>query len=177
MPHRVPSALTYLVVLAVLALAGCGSGTRPAASVPRPAAPAPPPDPHARLSLPAAEQLIRSHGYSALVWQKAKLGIHQPLKAIVALRDEAADVPGQRAFFFYGNRFVGADTPDVSAEVQVVGNSGDRITLAYVLYKPHDILPIPRGGTARVTFRWDGRGVVPETPVPSSVWGAALSRR
>lgn len=166
--------MSALAACALLALAGCGGGTHAPATAARPA---PPPDPHAALSLEAAEQVLRAHNFGGLSFSGRPFRPHQPLKVLVGGRPEAADVPGQQAFFFFGDRFVGTDTPDVSAEIAIVHQTSDRITLSYVLYKPNDGMSVPNGGRTQVTYRWDGTRVVPEGPIPTSVWGAPLSRR
>jgi LppP/LprE lipoprotein len=180
MPRRLACALSLFAAFALPALAGCGGASHaPAttATVARTTTPAPPPDPHAPLTLEAAEQILRSHGFGGVVRSEHPFRPREPFKVVVGIRPEAADVPGYKAFFFYGNRFVGTDTPDVSAEVFVVRQRGDEITLAYPLYRPPDALPVPTAGRGRVTFRWNGTRVVPLDPIPSSVWGAAISRR
>jgi LppP/LprE lipoprotein len=160
--------------LLALALTGCGGAVHRSATTR--IAKAPPPNPRAPLSQEAAEQMLRPLGYSG-IWGRGSFPPRQPLKVIVGIREEAADVPGQHAFFFVGDRFVGTDTPDMSAEIFVVARGPDWVTLSYVLYKPDDGMSTPHGGRARVTYRWDGRRIVAEDPIPSAVWGAALSRR
>jgi LppP/LprE lipoprotein len=177
MPHRVASALTCVAAIALPVLAGCGGGAHaPATTAAAVRAPTPP-DPHAPLTLQAAEQVLRIHGYSGVVRTEQTFRPRRPFKVLVGIREMAADVPGFKAFFFVGDRFVGTDTPDVSAEIWIVRQHGDAITLRYVLYRPPDGMSTPYGGYAQVTYRWDGRRVVPLGRIPSSVWGAALSRR
>jgi len=177
MPPRIARALTWPVVLALLALAGCGGGSHaPATSASAARAPAAL-NPHAPLTQEAAEQVLRAHSYSGIVRGEHVYRPGQPFKVVVGIREMAADVPGQKAFFFVGDRFVGTDTPDVSGEVAIVRQRDDEITLRYVLYRPADGMSLPLGGHAQVTYRWNGTRVVPEGRIPSSVWGAALSRR
>jgi hypothetical protein len=176
MPHRVARVLTCVAALALPAVAGCGSGSHAPATSAR-AAKAPPLNPHAPLTQEAAEQVLRAHSYSGVTRQEHPFRPDDPLKVVVGIREMAADVPGQKAFFFVGDHFVGTDTPDVSAEIWIVREGSDEVTLRYVLYKPPDGMSTPHGGHAQVTYRWDGTRIVAQGPIPSSVWGAALSRR
>jgi LppP/LprE lipoprotein len=168
------SLVPLVVAFALPALTGCGGGEHATAT--RHAAP--PPNPNAPLPLEEAEQFLRARGFSGIAESTAHYRPRQPLKAIVAIREGAADVPGYQTFFFVGDRFVGTDTPDMSAAIQTVDQKPDRVTFAYTLYRPSDPgMSIPTGGTARVTYRWDGRRIVALDPIPSAVWGAPLSRR
>jgi hypothetical protein len=180
--------------LALLALAGCGGGdepTRAAATTatvtrtvtaPTPttttgttsATPAPPANQDAPLSLHAAEQTLGARAYAPRGerdWRpdqrlKVLLGVGRPTNARAEL-----------AFLFVGDRFIGTDTSAPSARIEVVTQDDDSVTLRYALYRPSDAIDAPSGGSAEVTYRWDGARLVPQGPIPSADPGAPLSRR
>jgi LppP/LprE lipoprotein len=200
--RRSPFAPPPAAFLALLALAGCGGGTRatgdvtPATvtqTVTAPATtstgsgtsagsgaatgttPAPPPNPNAPLSLHAAEQTLDARGFATLTERDFRPG--QRLKVLVGVRRGSADARTQQAFFFVGDRFIGTDTADTSAGISVVDQGDDHVTLDYALYKPSDALCCPSAGSAQVTYRWDGTRLLPQGAIPPSASGAAASRR
>ncbi|HEX5147332.1 MAG TPA: LppP/LprE family lipoprotein [Conexibacter sp.] len=195
-----PSRRRILSVLAPAALvlpvlAGCGGGdahdsavtvvTRTVTdSVTTPAATAttgstttatqPPPDPNAPLSLQTAEQTLSARGYAPLGerdWRP-----DQPLKVLLGV-SRSASPRAELAFFFVGDRFIGTDTKDPSAQLQVAAQGGDAVTIAYGLYRPSDSIDDPTAGTAQVTYRWNGGSLVPQGAIPSAAPDASPSRR
>ena len=81
------------------------------------------------------------------------------------------------AFLFVGDTFIGTDTKDPSATIEVAAQDGDSVTLGYALYRPSDAIDSPTGGTADVTYAWTGARLVPQDPIPSADPDAPLSRR
>ena len=89
----------------------------------------------------------------------------------------ASGTRAEQAFFFVGDTFIGTDTKDPSASIEVAAQDGNSVTLSYGLYRPADQIDVPTGGTAEVTYRWDGSRLTPEDPIPSASTAAPLSRR
>jgi hypothetical protein len=191
--RRILSALAP-AALVLLALAGCGGGDEPTSAsvstltvtrtVTAPATtpttstasttPSAPPDPDAPLSLQAAEQVLDAHGYAPLGerdWRP-----DQQLKVLLGV-SRSADPRAEQAFFFVGDTFIGTDTKDPSASIEVAAQSDDSVTLSYGLYRPADQIDVPTGGSAEVTYRWDGSSLTPQNPIPNASTAAPLSRR
>lgn len=195
--RRILSALAP-AALVLLALAGCGGGddasnaaartetvtqtvttaaTTPTTSTtaPAPTTPAAPSDPDAPLSLQAAEQVLDAHGYSVLGerdWHP-----DQQLKVLLGIDDSTGQARAELAFVFVGDRFIGTDTRDPSGLIEVVAQSDDSLTLSYGLYRPSDSIDEPTGGTAEVTYAWDGSRLTPQGAIPTASPDAPLSRR
>ena len=51
------------------------------------------------------------------------------------------------------------------------------MTLSYALYRPSDGIDAPSGGSAEVTYAWDGSRLTPQDPIPTAAPDAPLSRR
>ena len=190
--RRILSALAP-AALVLLALAGCGGGDEPTSAsvatetvtktvtVPAatstttvPTTPAAPSDPTAPLSLQAAEQVLDARGYAPLAerdWRP-----DQPLKVLLGV-SRSAGPRAEQAFFFVGDTFIGTDTKDPSASIEVAAQDGDSVTLSYGLYRPADQVDVPTGGTAEVTYGWDGTSLTPQGSIPSASTAAPLSRR
>jgi hypothetical protein len=198
---RVPFRRRILPVLApaalvLLALSGCGGGDEPTSAIARSVtvtrtvtAPAPPPaatsgrqtsaapaapDPSAPLSLQAAEQVLDARGYAPLGerdWRP-----DQPLKVLLGIA-RGSGPRAERAFLFVGDTFIGTDTGDPSARLEVAAQDGGSVTLRYALYRPSDAIDDPTGDSAEVTYRWTGARLVPQDPIPAAAADAPLSRR
>ncbi|HEX4804778.1 MAG TPA: LppP/LprE family lipoprotein [Conexibacter sp.] len=197
--RRIPLALAP-AALVLLALAGCGGGTRPSAHVtpqtvtktvtvpattgtssvtataPATTSATPLPNPNASLSLRAAEQTLSARGYATLSerdWRP-----DQPLKVLVGVaRRGPAGSRLELAFFFVGASYIGTDTRDPSGQIAVVAQGGDSVTLSYGLYRPSDAIDAPSAGTAQVTYRWTGARLVPQGAIPSAAPSASPGRR
>jgi hypothetical protein len=186
--RRIPLALAP-AALVLLVLAGCGGGDEPAsattaATVTRTVTmttPAPAPtttttrtSSAAPLTLHVAEDVLAARGYSVLGerdWRP-----DQTLKVLLGISQD--DGPrAEQAFFFAGDAFIGTDTKDPSASIEVVAQQDDAIALAYGLYRPSDSIDAPTGGTAEVTYGWNGSRLAPQGPIPTASPGAPLSRR
>jgi ABC-type transport system substrate-binding protein len=188
-----------LAALVLLALAGCGGGDARTAASARTAtvtktltvpsstsgttappaagtstAAAPPPNPSARLSLHAAEQTLDARGYAPLTerdWRP-----DQPLKVLIGI-SRAGGPRAELAFFFVGDRFIGTDASDPSAQLAVAAQGDRSVTLDYALYKPSDPVDAPSGPTMGITFVWTGARLLPQAPIPTDARDAPLSRR
>jgi LppP/LprE lipoprotein len=181
--------VTLLALCAALALAACGSKqasvvthtrtvvrtvTAPAATSTTPASTSTTTTtPSGPLTLRAAEQVLAARGYAVLTerdWHP-----DQRLKVLIGIR--SAPPRAELAFLFAGDRFIGTDTKDPSGAIEVVGQGDRNVTLGYGIYKPGDALCCASGGTAQVTYAWDGTRLTPLQPIPPADPGAARSRR
>jgi hypothetical protein len=171
----VPATVTQTVTTPAPSTGTTATATATSTSTGATTSPTPPPDPDAPLSLQAAEQVLDARGYSVLGerdWRP-----DQQLKVLLGIGDSTAQARSELAFLFVGDRFIGTDTKDPSGSIEVVAQSDDAITLAYGLYKRSDSIDDPTGGTAEVTFRWDGSRLTPQDPIPTASPDAPLSRR
>jgi hypothetical protein len=186
--RRILSALAP-AALVLLTLAGCGGDAPTSASVatrtvtrtvtvptttPTSSTASTTPNPSTPLTLHAAEQVLAAHGYAPLGerdWQP-----DQALKLLLGVSN-ASGPRAEQAFLFVGGTFIGTDTKDPSASIEVAAQDGDSVTLSYGLYRPADQIDVPTGGTVEVTYRWDGSRLTPEDPIPSASTAAPLSRR
>jgi hypothetical protein len=177
-------------------LAGCGSSggtktitqveTTPAAttgttatipniSIPKPAntTPSKPPASSSGGSLGQAEAVVNGRGY-----QVEKPGDYEPthtLRVLIGTK-KGSEGHNQRAFFFVGGRFLGTDTSDDSAGIQVAHKQPTVVTLTYQLFRPGDPLCCPTGGQTDVRYSWNGQKLTPLDPIPSSSAKADPSR-
>ncbi len=99
------------------------------------------------------------------------------LHALIGLNSRSVDGFGMMAFFFVGNEYIGTDLADPSATITILGVSRTSVTLSYALYHPNDAMCCPTGGTAAVTYQWNGTRLTPLSAYPPSDPGAPLSRR
>ena len=99
------------------------------------------------------------------------------MRVLIGVRKGSATGHAQRAFFFLGRDYLGTDTADESAAIEVLETSDDTITLRYVLYEPSDPYCCPTAGKATVRFHWDGTRLAPLDPIPASGNNANPSRR
>lgn len=174
----------------LLALPGCGGDDEPARSAvatvtqtaTAPATtgattppPSPVPDPNASMTLREAQALLDEKGYATLTardWRP-----DQPLKVLLGIERSRDRPRALLAFFFVGETFIGTDTEDPSGSIAVVEQTGDAVTLRYGLYRPGDTIDDPTGGSADVTYAWDGERLTPQDPIPTASRSAPLSRR
>jgi hypothetical protein len=108
----------------------------------------------------AAVAVVRRAGHKAV-----DVGAYDPRDTLRVLvgRDRAN---GRRAFFFARGQFLGFDADTPSGKLRVARTRERAVTLAYGLYEPGDRRCCPRGGTARVRFRWSAEGLVPQDAIP-----------
>jgi hypothetical protein len=116
--------------------------------------------------LGAALAALRAHGFSAL--DTSDYHADQTLRVLVGARQGSAAAHVQQAFFFVGGRYIGTDTSQPSANVQVVGQSDTEVTLSYALYQHGDPLCCPSGGHAQVHYALDNGKLAPLDPIPSA---------
>jgi hypothetical protein len=185
-PLRRP--LVAFALVASLALAACG-GSKPVsvvtrtrtvvrtvtapATTPTATSPATTTTPSAPLTLHAAEQVLAARGYDVLTehdWRPDRTR-----KVLVGIR--RAPPRAELAFLFAGSRFIGTDTRDPSGAIEVVGQGERSVTLGYGIYRPGDALCCASGGTAQVTYAWNGTRLTPLQPIPPADPGASRSRR
>ena len=88
-----------------------------------------------------------------------------PLNEVTGLTTGAAD-GNTRVFFFFDGSYIGSDTPEGSAGVQVTRLSSTEFLLIYPVYNPSDPRCCPTGGTASVRFSWTGIELVALDPIP-----------
>lgn len=195
--RRLPSALP-LAALALLALTGCGGGDERASAVTQTTTvtrtvTTPPPatttgtgttttpggqgaiDPDAPLTLQTAEQTLDRHGYATLTERDFRPD--QRLKVLIGVRRGVSDAGAQLAFFFVGDRFIGTDSTATSGRIAVTAQQDDAITLTYSLYRTGDTIDGPTGGSADVTFRWNGSALEPQSTIPTADPLVSPSRR
>ena len=128
-------------------------------------------------TLPQAEAFVESQGYRV-----ADPGVYNggaKLNVLIGIKTPAASGTNQQAFFFSNGKFLGTDTSDTSAGIQVVNETNDTITLAYTLYHANEPMCCPTAGVAKVRFFFPGgvTGVQALDPIPSSSFDADPSRR
>ena len=92
----------------------------------------------------AAAAVVSAHGYTAA--DLSDYHANQTLRVLIGTRTGSADPYNERAFFFLGNHYLGTDSTEPSASVDVVGQSDTEVTLTYALYRAHDSLCCPSGG-------------------------------
>ncbi len=123
----------------------------------------------------AAAAVLSAHGYTA--GNISDYHANQTLRVLIGTRTGAADPYNERAFFFLGNHYLGTDSTEPSASVNVVGQSDTEVTLTYALYRTHDSLCCPSGGLATVHFQLDNGQLVPLDPIPPANSSTGLSRQ
>jgi LppP/LprE lipoprotein len=125
--------------------------------------------------LEQAVSTLQSHGYTAS--DTAQYHANQTLRVLVGTRSGSSDGFDQQAFFFIDGRYIGTDTKEPSATVNVVSQSDTEVTLSYPLYRQGDALASPSGGTATVSFQLDDGKLTALDPIPPAGSATALSRR
>jgi hypothetical protein len=105
--------------------------------------------------------VVKTHGYTA--GDTSVYHPEQTLRVLVGTREGH----GQQAFFFVDGRYIGTDTSEPSAAVNVVSQNDTEVALAYPLYKPGDPPDRPSGGEATVHFQLNNGHLVALNPIPS----------
>lgn len=90
------------------------------------------------------------------------------LNVLIGIVTGSADGYTQKAFFFYGDQYLGTDTTEPSTMINLVGRDDKTITLKYTLYNTSDPLVNPTGGFTTVRYQWDGSKLTPLDPIPTS---------
>jgi LppP/LprE lipoprotein len=143
---------------------------RPSAAAAPRATPTPTPTPKPRRPrLTAAQRAARVAAAGEVRrqgFEPVRLADWRPRQTLRVLIGRESGGTDRRAFFFVGRRYVGNDAPVPSARVRVGSQRRRRITLVYSLYEQGDRACCPHGGTARVSFGWDGASLRPLDAVP-----------
>lgn len=99
------------------------------------------------------------------------------LTVLVGINSKSATGAFQHAFFFVDGEYIGTDTKDPSAGIDVAFQSGNQVALNYALYKAADPNCCPTDGSATVRYRWSGQNLEPLDPIPPTDFGVDGSRR
>jgi hypothetical protein len=123
----------------------------------------------------AAATVVSAHGYTAE--NLSDYHDNQTLRVLIGTRTGSADPYNERAFFFLGSHYLGTDSAAPSASVNVAGQSDTEVVLTYALYRAHDSLCCPSGGSASVHFQLNNGQLVPLQPIPPASSSTGLSRQ
>jgi hypothetical protein len=126
-------------------------------------------------ALEQAVGTLQSHGYTAS--NTAQYHSSQTLRVLVGTKSGSSDGYDQQAFFFVDGRYIGTDTKEPSATVNVVSQSDTEVTLSYPLYRNGDSPASPSGGTATVRFQLNDGKLTALDPIPPPGSSTAFSRR
>ncbi len=121
----------------------------------------------------AAAALLRGRGYSPV--DVAQYHEGQTLGVLVGRR--AGSAPAEQAFFFLDGHFLGTDTKEPSASLQVLSQNDTEVTLAYTLYRSGDSSDSPSGGRAVVDFQLNDGKLQAIGAIPPVDAASAPSRR
>ena len=105
--------------------------------------------------LSAAEAIVQAKGFT--VGTASDYHPNQTLRVLVGTRTDAAEGNGQQAFFFVDGRYIGTDTKQPSAQINVVSQGDTEVALAYAL---------TGGGQATVRFQLNNGKLVPLETIP-----------
>jgi hypothetical protein len=133
------------------------------------------PAPAANPSAEQAVSTVRAKGYD--VEDTGTYDESARLSVLIGVLKGSADGTAQKAFFFADGRFIGTDTADQSANIQVATQSDDTIGLRYALYNKKDPQCCPTDGAVVVDFHWDGSSLKPLQAIPPSSYSVSGSRR
>jgi hypothetical protein len=123
----------------------------------------------------AAAAVVAAHGYTA--GDLSDYHPNQTQRVLIGTRTGDADPYNERAFFFLGSHYLGTDSTEPSASVDVAGQSDTEVTLTYALYRAHDSLCCHSGGYATVHFQLNNGQLVPLDPIPPASSASGLSRQ
>ncbi len=122
----------------------------------------------------AAAELVRAKGYTPN--NVSEFHSNQALQVLVGTHTGSGDGYGQQAFFFINGHYIGTDAKAPSATLRVVSQGDTEVTLAYPLYRKHDPLCCPGGGTADVRFQLNNGKLMALDPIPPASRSAGVSR-
>jgi LppP/LprE lipoprotein len=113
--------------------------------------------------LRAAATVVKEKGYrpDMSTWDSSF-----KLNVLIGTFVNSADGYNQRAFFFFGRRYLGTDAIAPSARLDEIWRDDKTIALLYILYRGRDALCCPTGGGAIVRFRWNGTRLVALDRIP-----------
>jgi cytoskeletal protein RodZ len=124
--------------------------------------------------LAGALATLRARGYTPS--ETSQYHPSQTLRVLVGTRTGSSDGYGQQAFFFLAGRYIGTDTKEPSATVDVLAQSDTEVTLGYPLYRKGDPLASPSGGRAAVRFQLNDGKLVALDPIPPANSASGTSR-
>jgi LppP/LprE lipoprotein len=122
-----------------------------------------------------AAAVVQAHGYTPN--DTSQYHPDQTLTVLVGTRTGSADGYQQQAFFFLNGRYIGTDTSQPSASIKVVSQGDTEVALAYPLYRAHDPLCCPSGGSATVDFQLNNGHLTPLQSIPPASSQAGLGRQ
>lgn len=114
-------------------------------------------------SIDSGIAVVTSKGFTAV--QNPAGWSTQGAAVILGVPEGAANGRPTQAFLFHDGAYIGTDTAEGSTRIGFVSRDRDTVTLSYSLYGPSDAMCCPSGQT-NVTFRWNGSGFTPDTPIP-----------
>ncbi len=124
--------------------------------------------------LAGAIATLKSRGYTPD--ETSQYHPSQTLRVLVGTRTGSGDGYDQQAFFFVAGRYIGTDTKEPSATVDVLSQSDTEVTLGYPLYRKGDPLSSPSGGQATVRFQLDNGKLTALDPIPPASSATGTSR-
>ncbi len=125
--------------------------------------------------LDQAVATIKNHGYTPDDTSQYRPG--QTLRVLIATRTGSGDGYAQQAFFFLDGHYLGTDTSEPSAGIDLVAQSDTEVTLGYRLYRPDDPLCCAHAGRAYVRFQLDNGRLSALDPIPPVESSTGASRR
>jgi hypothetical protein len=102
---------------------------------------------------------VRRQGYTPVSLADYKF---QHLLRVLIGKPVGTTPPGLRAFFFVDDEYIGQDAASPSGKLRAGRQLEREITLVYTLYEDG----APKGGEARVHFRWTGEALEPREEIP-----------
>jgi len=122
--------------------------------------------------LSAATAVLQAKGYTPT--DTSVYHATQVLRVLVGSHESS----GEQAFFFVNGRYIGTDTKEPSAMVDVLSQGETEVTLGYPLYRKGDPPGNPSGGQAKVRFQLNNGKLAALDPIPPATGStAALTRR
>jgi LppP/LprE lipoprotein len=124
--------------------------------------------------LSQAVAAVQAHGYTPKDTSQYHAG--QALRVLVGARSGSGGGYDEQAFFFLDGRYIGTDTKEPSASVEVVSQGDTEVVLAYPLYRRGDPVSSPGGGRATVRFVLDDGKLTPLDAIPPTSPGSSPGR-
>ncbi|WP_131746659.1 protein kinase [Frankia sp. Cppng1_Ct_nod] len=127
------------------------------------------------LTLAEAKNTVNQSGYTVI--DSAGFVQGRTLNVLIG-KDAGSPTPREFGFFFVGTEMIGKDFSEPSAGIRFVSATQNTVVLRYDLYEPSDKVCCPSGGTADLTFRWNGTKLgVDQATIPPTDPNAHHSRR
>lgn len=118
---------------------------------------------------------LADEGYDALEPKAYRSG--ELLNVLIGLNSESPTGTSQQAFFFVNGEYIGTDTAQPSAGIDIAYQDGDEVALSYRLYNASDAQCCPTAGSETVRYRWTGDELKPLDPIPPEDFSVDGSRR